>query len=124
MDGINCIFKFPQLQFNTLGLHSNMLGGQGESKKFEHNFILVKRYQSSRLEFFFPCYRLPILCSNSSSPVQTNSHAGGCFVTFIHPETCKVSSSLSSCKCKLTMSHIFLVMEIIPVRRCYLWIHF
>lgn len=60
---------------------------------------------------------IPVLRSNSSFPVKVES----CWLMIpLHPKACHIASHFISCKRKLTICHIFFVVDCVSIRRCHL----
>lgn len=72
------------------------------------------------VNFFFLSNWFPILSSNPNFPVKIDGCSWTSLMISIDPKACQVIATLFSCKCKLTMCHILIAMEIIPIWRRYL----
>lgn len=82
----------------------------------------VKRRQDlTCLDLFLFSDRVPIFGCNTNLPINPKGYRIGLRVTGINPETSQVVSRFLSSESKLAMCYIFLVMKIIPIRRCYLY---
>lgn len=71
------------------------------------------------LNLFFLCNRIPILGRNSSFPIKADTYTTF-WVFSIHPKARHIISTLGSCKCKLSLCNVFIVVNVVSKRRCYL----
>jgi len=99
---INMTFKIVNVKSNKLVIYSNL--------ELIYYFYLV-----------FSCYGVPIFGMDSSFPFKADCGLSTTFLMFvIHPKACHVVTSFGSCKCKLTVSNIFILVKIISIRGCHL----
>lgn len=104
---------FPHLCFPVLEEEQILVDGL-------HLRFKSLQVKLNTLNLIFLCNWFPILGRKSNSPIKAQS----CVCNFLRvgsqPETCHIIAGLSSGKCKLTMSYIFIVMKIVPIGRCHL----
>lgn len=67
---------------------------------------------------FLPCNWFPILCTDSSLPVNADSNSFSPRCMVVHPKACQVVTSLSGCESKLTMCYILFMVKIVSKRWC------
>ena len=74
----------------------------------------VESSEKVYLNMLLFCNRLPVFRTNSDFPIKVKSYR---LMISIHPEAGQVVANFTSRKCKLTMSHIFLMVQRVSIGR-------